>query len=93
MGSTNFTVIQCSARPSLVTMVTKMGKCQQKIGYNSVCYTLPQFLHQNVFWCKKVYGAGQFNCVRENFVTPTPIAMVTKILKSLHEIHYKSARM
>jgi len=30
-------VIQISARPTLVAMVTKIGKFDQKIGYNSAC--------------------------------------------------------
>jgi len=30
-------VIHIFARPTLVTMVTKIGKFQQKIGYNSTC--------------------------------------------------------
>jgi len=44
---TIFTVIKCSARSTLVAMVTKIGKFQQKIGYNTLVIEIrPRFFHQ-----------------------------------------------
>jgi len=77
--------IQIFARPTLVAMVTKIGKFYQKIGYNQLVYEISRFLRQiGIF---HFFGVCRFNCVSEICVTPTPVAMVTKILKFPHKNH------